>query len=101
MTIPDPEPTLAWPLVLLQSPPGAIASDNVIEEPTQVLDGPVTIPAPVVDGTILNALVVETEPQALVIVYITVSAPGVVASTTPTEDIAPSPLLRLHVPPAV
>ena len=91
-----PPRTIACVLLILHAPPAA-GSVNVIEAPTQTLEGPLITPA-FGDGFIVTVLVAMAVPQTLVTVYLIVSIPAVTPVTTPAVTKAFA-LLALQVPP--
>ena len=97
VTTPDSEPTVAYPLLALHTPSGAI-SERVIVVPAHSLVGPVMTPperyVPMVSVSVATAV-----PQKLVTEYITVLVPGDTAVSNPVVPMTAVALLTLHVPP--
>jgi len=94
VTTPDDEPTDAWLLLLLQTPPVA-TSVKVTEPPMQIIAGPLTVPAETA-LTVTTTLAVQMPPM----VYAIVDVPALTPDTTPEADTVATPnALLLHTPP--
>jgi hypothetical protein len=93
VTTPVPEPTVAWPTLLLLHEPVPVGSDNTVVDPTH------TTPVPAIATGLPLTVTMRVAAQPVGNVYDMVDVPAVMPVTVPLVTEAPAVLL--HVPPPV